>query len=214
MADRWKVGISAERNGGNVKDGRKICAIGMAVFLAVGAALLSGCKSTPELTQAQAQELIQAHYDQAPADGVHIVVNDLGMRQGITAKYWDRTLIYPNHYWADFKLTDAGKKVVTLPGGGDVIQWRPDNAADKNYSVIVVTVVKNHLNAHDIDAIQDETLPGASAAKGAMFVEGVDMDGLPDPLQEIAHNPGNQLSSKRQADFTLENGVWKLHDIQ
>ena len=49
------------------------------------------------------------------------------MRQGITAKYWKRTTIYPNKFWADFKLTAEGKKVVKLPKGGDVIQWRPDS---------------------------------------------------------------------------------------
>jgi len=36
---------------------------------------------------------------------------------------------------------------------------------------------------------------------------------LADTLQEIAHNPGNRLSTKRQADFTLEGGAWKLHSI-
>jgi hypothetical protein len=37
---------------------------------------------------------------------------------------------------------------------------------------------------------------------------------VPDPLQNIAHNPGNTLSSKRQADFSLEGGAWKLHSIE
>jgi len=35
----------------------------------------------------------------------------------VTAKYWDRVKAYPNNYWADFKLTDEGKKVVTLAKG-------------------------------------------------------------------------------------------------
>jgi hypothetical protein len=136
------------------------------------------------------------------------------MRQGVTAKYWDRTTVYPNKYWADFTLTADGKKAIKLPGGGDVIQWRPESATDKNYSIIVVTVVSNHLKAHDVTNLQDEVLPGVSTAKGATFTEAANLDGVPDALQNIAHNPGNKLSSKRQADFSLENGVWKLHSIE
>jgi hypothetical protein len=37
---------------------------------------------------------------------------------------------------------------------------------------------------------------------------------VPAPLVNIAHNPGNRLSNKRQADFALENGGWKLHSIE
>ena len=44
--------------------------------------------------------------------------------------------MYPNKYWADFKLTDAGKKAVKLPNGGDTIEWRPSGLDDKNYSVV------------------------------------------------------------------------------
>jgi hypothetical protein len=36
--------------------------------------ILSGCKSGPELTQANAQALIQAKYDQSPAVGINIAV--------------------------------------------------------------------------------------------------------------------------------------------
>ena len=135
------------------------------------------------------------------------------MRQGIDAKYWERTKMYPNRYWADFKLTDAGKKVLKLRSGSDVIQWRPDNADDKNYSIVIVTVAANHLRAHDVDNIRDEVLPGVKTARAASFIEGVDFTGVPQPLQDIAHNPGNQLSTKRQADFALENGAWTLHGV-
>jgi hypothetical protein len=78
----------------------------------------------------------------------------------------------------------------------------------------VVTVAANHLKARDIKEIQDETLAGVDIAKGASFTEAVDFTGVPEPLQDIAHNPGNKLSSTRQADFSLEGGVWKLHSIE
>jgi hypothetical protein len=41
----------------------------------------------------------------------------------------------------------------------------------------------------------------------------VNLDGVPDALQQIAHNPGNKLSSKRQAEFALDGGAWKLVSI-
>lgn len=158
--------------------------------------------------------MIQAYYDQQPPAGLHIVVNDLGMRQGITAKYWERTKVYPNRIWADFKLTDEGKKVVAIPDGGDVIEWRPAHDNDTKYAIVLVTVKQNHLRPHDIGNIHSEILPGVQTAMGASFVEGVVMDGIPEPLQDIAHNPGNRLSSHKQADFALENGAWKLHGVQ
>lgn len=187
--------------------------LGMAAFLGAGM-ILAGCKSAPELTKSQALAMIQAKYDQTAPTGSNIMVSDLGMRQGIAAKYWNRTTIYPNHFWADFTLTPDGKKVVKLPGGGDVIQWRPDSASDTNYSVMVVTVQANHLKARDVGELQDEVVPGVQTAKGAQFYESVDMTGVPQPLQDIAHNPGNQLSTKRQADFSMEGDSWKLHSIE
>jgi len=42
----------------------------------------------------------------------------------------------------------------------------------------------------------------------------VDLTGVPDVLQSIAHNPGNQLSTSRQAIFVLDNGAWKLQTIE
>jgi len=77
----------------------------------------------------------------------------------------------------------------------------------------MTTVAANHLKAHDIGELQDEMVPGSDTAKGAKFIEGVNLTGVPEALQEIAHNPGNKLSTKRQADFTLEGGAWKLHSI-
>jgi len=196
-----------------VKNAGKMIVLGTLVFLGAGL-LLSGCKSAPELTQANAQTMIQAKYDQTPAVGVDITVDELGLGEGIAAKYWERTKLYPNRYWADFTLTPEGKKVLKLSSGGDVIQWRPENEADKHFSVVVITLAANHLKAHDLKDIQDETLPGVTDAKGVAYTEAVNLDGVPDALQGIAHNPGNKLSSKRQADFALENGAWTLHSIE
>jgi hypothetical protein len=83
--------------------------------------------------------------------------------------------------------------VLKLVKGGDVIQWRPESAGDKGYSVVVVTVAANHLKARDIKEIQDQ----AGGGKGADFTESIAWDGVPGPLQDIAHNPGNKLSAKR-----------------
>jgi hypothetical protein len=188
-------------------------AVKMKVFAGlaiVGAGLaLAGCKSAPDLTTANAQSLIQAKYDQTPAAGALIQVNDLGMRQGITAKYWDRTKMYPNKFWADFKLTDDGKKAVKLANGGDVIEWRPETAGDTGYSIMVTTVAANHLKAIDVQDPQNE----ADGTKSVIFSEGVDLTGVPGPLADIAHDPGNKLATKRTATFALQNGAWTLQSI-
>jgi hypothetical protein len=176
--------------------------------LSVAGLLVAGCKSAPDLTAADAQALIQAKYDQTPAVGANILVDDLGMRMGATDKYWNRTIIYPNKFWADFKLTDESKKALKLQNGGDVIQWRPESTDDKNYSIIVVSVAANHLKARDVKDPQDDV-----GGKGVSFTESVNLDGVPGPLQDIAHNPGNKLSHKRQAEFALDGGAWKLVSI-
>jgi hypothetical protein len=181
---------------------------GVLAFLGAGL-LLSGCKSAPELTAAEAQALIQAKYDQTPAVGASITLDDLGMRQGATAKYWDRTTIYPNKFWADFKLTDEGKKAIKLATGKDVIEWRPESPDDTHFSLIATTVAANHLKAKDVQDPQDD-----AGGKGASFTEAVDLTGVPAPLQDIAHNPGNRLSTKRQAEFALDGGAWKLVSIE
>lgn len=183
---------------------------GFAVAVVVGAGLLvGGCKSAPELTAANAQALIQSNYDQSAAVSANIRVDDLGMRQGATAKYWDRSKVYPNKYWADFTLTADGKKVVKLPGGGDAIQWRPDSADDKTFAVMVEAVATNHLKAHDVKDPQDEV----GGTKTAGFTEAVNLDGVPPALQSIAHNPGNKLSTRRTATFSLDGGAWKLSSV-
>jgi hypothetical protein len=194
--------------GGKVKN-----AAGMNILLALammGAGLVvAGCKSAPALTQDQALAMIQAKYDATPAVGANIVVNNDGMVQGATAKFWNRTTIYPNKYWADFTLTPDGKKAVKVTGGGDAIKWRPDSPTDKSYSVVLVTATANHLKALNIRDIQD-----VGQTKTATFTEGVDLTGVPDALVSIAHNPGNQLSTTRQADFVLTNGTWTLQSIE
>ena len=199
--------------GEKVRNNLQMQVLGAVALLGVGM-VLGGCKSAPDLSQSQAQTLVQAYYDQQAPQPVSILVNNDGMVQGALAKYWNRTTIYPNKYWADFKLTDDGKKVVKLPAGGDKIEWRPSSLDDKDYTYRMVTVQANHLRARDVAAPQDEMLPGVDTAKGADFTEGVDLTGVPDTLQQIAHNPGNRLSAKRHADFALVNGAWTVKAVQ
>lgn len=186
----------------------KLQILGILVLLS-GGALLTGCKSAPDLSAADAQKLIQAKYDATPAAGANISVNDLGMRQGFTAKYWTRTKEYPNKFWADFTLTPDGKKAVALPSGKDVIEWRPESADDKNYAITVISVATNHLKAKDVKDPQDEV----GGTKSVIYTESVSLDGVPPALQDIAHNPGNQLSVKRTATFAVDGGAWKLQSI-
>jgi hypothetical protein len=164
----------------------------------------------PKLTAAQAQVLIQAKYDQDPPVSTIIAVSDLGIQQGVRAKYWTPTMVYPNKYWADFTLTSEGKKAIKLPNGGDVITWRPENATEKNFAVIVISTATNHLKAKDVMDPQDEI----DGTKSAMFTVVHSLDGMPAPLADIAHDPVNMLSSKKTAKFELDSGAWKLHSIE
>ena len=172
--------------------------------------ILGGCKSAPPLTETQAQTLIQAKYDEAAPTPITITLKDPGIVQGVTDKYWQRTKVYPNGMWADFSLSPDGKKLISLPGGGDVIQWRPMTPGDKNYSVNVDTVTATHLRALNVRNIQSEVLPGASNGMGCDYDEVVNFTGVPAPLAAIGHNPGNQISMQRHADFALVNGAWVL----
>lgn len=196
-----------------MKNALNLKVIGVIGLLGAGM-ILVGCKSAPPLAKAQALAMIQAKYDQAPPTGVSIAVNDQGMGEGVLAKYWVETKRYPNGYWGDFTLTPEGKKVLRLQSGGDVIQWHPTTVKQPDYNIVVVTLVTHHLKARDLTDPQDEVLPGVKTAKGVDYTEAVDLDGVPTPLQDIAHNPGNQLSVRRHADFALENGVWKLHSTE
>ncbi len=192
-----------------MKNAAKMKALLSLAILGAGV-LVAGCKSAPPLTTADALAMIQAKYDATAPVGVNITVNNDGMVQGATAKYWDRTKVYPNKYWADFTLTPDGKKVIKLSDGGDVIKWRPDSPTDAKFSVVVVTVAANHLKARDIRDLQD----AGGGSMTAAFNEDVDLTDVPGPLQGIAHNPGNQLSTPRVADFVLDGGAWKLQSIE
>jgi hypothetical protein len=46
-----------------------------------------------------------------------------------------------------------------------------------------------------------------------VFNEAVDLTGVPPALQDMAHNPGNRLSTKRTATFAVDGGAWKLQSI-
>lgn len=177
-------------------------------FLGMGL-LAGGCKSAPDLSQADALSMIQANYSQAAPVNADIVVNDLGMREGITAKYWQGLKKYPNGYWADFKLTPDGKKLVKPSGGGDTIEWRPDGPNDKQYAVTMTTLLPIHLKARNVQDVED-----VGDTKVVGFTEDRDLSGWPAPLQGIAENPGNQLGTTRHATFTLNGGAWKLQGVQ
>lgn len=191
-----------------MKNAAKLLVLGMLSFLGAGL-LMSGCKSAPELTKADAQAMIQAKYDQTPAVGASISVDQTGLARGVTAKYWERTKLYPNRFWGDFTLTPEGKKALTLQKGGDVIEWHPGNAGDKNYAVVVVTAVANHLKAEDVSDPQDDM----GGTKSVSFEETVNLDGVPTDLKVMSDGAGNRLSSKHMATFALDSGAWKLQAI-
>ena len=190
-----------------MKNAGKLQTLGALALLSAGLAV-AGCKSAPDLPQANALSMIQAKYDQSPPVTTDIVVDDLGMREGVTAKYWEGIKKYPNGYWADFKLTPDGAKLVKLANGGDVVQWRPDGPNDPHYSVIMTTVAASHPKAVNPGDVED-----SGDGKTMEYSEDVNLDKLPDPLQGIAHNPGNTLSTRRHANFVLANGAWKLDSI-
>jgi hypothetical protein len=191
-----------------VKKAVKIHALMSLAVLGVGM-MVTGCKSAPELPKDKAVAMIQAHYDAVAPSGFDITVNNDGMIQGATAKYWQRTTIYPNKYWADFKLTDQGKKLLKLSSGTDTIQWRPSGPTDKSFTIVVTTTVLKHRRARDIKDIQDV----GTKTKTIVFTEGVDLSDLPQPLVDIAHNPGNQLTTSRTATFVLDGEDWKLQSV-
>jgi hypothetical protein len=192
----------------DVKNAAKMLVLAMLVFVGSGL-MLSGCKSAPELTKANALALIQAKYDQTPVASAEITIDLNGLARGVTANYWARTKLYPNKYWADFTLTPVGKKVIKLPKGGDVLQWRPENAGDKNFTMVIETVAANHLKASDAGDPQDEI----GGTKSVSYLENISLDGAPKDVQIMADGPGNKLSSKHIAIFTVDAGAWKLQSI-
>ena len=178
---------------------------------AVGAVLLVvGCKSAPELTKENAQAMIQARYDKQAPVSANILVNDNGMKTGVSAKYWDRSKAYPTlKYWADFKLTDEGKKAVKLPSGGDTIEWHPDSPTNEKYTVIVNPMQANHLRAKNLSEPQDEL----GGTKAVHFDEVTSLEGVPDAVQNMARQSSTRISTRRTATFVLDNGNWKLQSL-
>jgi len=191
-----------------VRNAVKVQVLGALVLFSAGW-WLAGCKAAPELTQTQALALIQADYDHAPGAPFDITVDDRGMQLGVHANYWLGSKRYPNGYWGDFTLTPEGKKAVKLPNGGDVIQWRPERPGDVHYAVVVASLAETHLKARDVGEIQN-----LGDNKTATFVEDVNLAGLPDALQNIAHQPGNKLSTQRVATFALAGDKWTVKSIE
>ena len=104
--------------GGNVKNAVKLQVLGILVAFAAGL-WMAGCKSAPDLTQAQALTMIQAKYDQTPAAPVSITVNDSRHAAGVTAKYWFETKRYPNGYWGGLYGDARRQEGTHVAGGGE-----------------------------------------------------------------------------------------------
>lgn len=182
-----------------------------AVLIMVAGLVATGCKSTPPLSQADAAKMIQAYYDQQPPTSVTVYVDSTGLKQGYDAKYWKLTKVYPNKQWADYDLTDEGKKVLKLEGGKTTIEWRPEDQGKAHF--YVTTVQANHPKITEVSEPQDDVVPGVDTAKSAKFTVDANLDGLPDPVKQMAHDVGNILSERHTAEFALENGAWKVHSV-
>ena len=182
----------------------------LAALVLLGAGwVLAGCKSAPDLTSDQAKTMIQANYDKSAGAPFDISVDDRGMQQGVSAKYWVGVRRYPNGYWGDFKLTDDGKKLIKLPGGGDTIQWRPEGPSDPKYVIVVEPLVASKMKVRSVGDVQN-----SGDDRIVTYMEEVDLSALPAPLQAIAQNPVNKLTTQRQATFVLTNGAWTLKSAE
>jgi len=153
--------------------------------------------------------MIQANYDKSAGAPFDISVDDRGMQQGVSAKYWVGVRRYPNGYWGDFKLTDDGKKLIKLPGGGDTIQWRPEGPSDPKYVIVVEPLVASKMKVRSVGDVQN-----SGDDRIVTYMEEVDLSALPAPLQAIAQNPVNKLTTQRQATFVLTNGAWTLKSAE
>lgn len=185
-----------------------------AAFLIVSAGLVvTACKSTPPLSQADAQKMIQAYYDQQPPEPIHIYVDYTGLKQGVDAKYWKVVKTFPgNKFWGDLDLTDDGKKTYTLQDGSTTIHWRPDEQNKGHF--FLATVQATHPKISEVTDPQDDVVPGVDTAKSCKFTQIDNLDGLPKTVNQMAHNVGNTLTQRHTAEFALENGAWKVHDIR
>ncbi len=188
-----------------------LSSIGLLVATAVP--VMTGCNFTPDLNKTAAAAMIQAEYDHRPAEKITFAVNDMGLKQGLNAKLWKLAKVYPNNRWADYVLTDEGKKALTLQGGGDVFQWRPEGS-NNDFHFFAQTAQSVHLKVKDVGDPQDDVVPGVDTARVAPFNEVENFEGIPDPVQVIAHNSINKVSSRRQAEFALVSGNWTLHSIK
>jgi len=195
-----------------VKSVRKVQFWG-AVLIAVTGLATTGCKSTPPLSQDDAQKLIQAYYDQQPPEPVHIYVDYTGLKQGVDAKYWKVTHSYAaNKNWGDLDLTDEGKKTFKLEDGSSTIHWRPD---DQNKGHFYITTVQaTHPKISEVGEPQDDVVPGVDTAKSCKFTRTDNLEGMPDTAKQMAHDVGNSLTQRHTADFALEGGAWKVHAIR
>lgn len=188
--------------------------IRFAVLLAGVAALVSltGCK--PELTNEQALALIQAHYAQAAPVALTFKIDQTALADGNKAKYWGISKHYPNNLWADFTLTEEGKKLIKLPNGKDVFEWRQDPTGKFQYEMM--TAAPLGLKARDVSEIRKEIVPGVKGqGRVVVFKESYDLSSLPSDLQNvILDNTANKLATTRQADMAFENGAWVFHDLE
>jgi len=189
-----------------VKIAGKMQALAAVALLGVGV-VLAGCKSGPELTKDQAQALITAKYDAMAGAKLNIAVGDLAMQAAVRAGYLQGVKRYPNGYWADFKLSAAGAKELTV-AGGELIQWRPTAPSDPHYAITMTTVAAPKLKARDFG---DVTKVGEIAT--VVFTEDVNLSSLPAPVQEMARTPGNKMNDKKTATFALVNGAWAVQKI-
>jgi hypothetical protein len=180
----------------------------------LGAAMaLTACKSAPPLSQTDAQKLIQDYNDQQPPISIHVYVDYTGLKQGVDAKYWKVTHSYSaNKNWGDLDLTDAGKKVYKLEDGTTTIHWRPDEQNKGHF--YVDTVQTMHPKISEVTDPQDDVVPGADTAKSCKFTATANLEGMPDTVKQMAHDTGNILTGRHTAEFTLENGAWKVHAIR
>jgi len=113
-----------------------------------------------------------------------------------------------NRFWADFTLTPEGKKVLKLASGGDVIQWRPENAGDRNFSVVIVTVDTHPLKVHDVG---DPQMKWRSQER--RFRRKPEPGRRAECAANDSNGPGNKLSSRHIATFVVDEGAWKLQSI-
>jgi hypothetical protein len=188
----------------------RIQKLGAMALLGAGLLVFAGCKSAPPLTQQDALAMVQAKYDKAPAEPISFVISDLGMRKGIVAKYWAETKKYPNGYWADFKVTPDGAKVVKVSSSDNTIQWHPASSSDKTYVVAASTVPTVHHKIKDMSSLED----AGSGVKTATYSEIDVLDALPSGLRDIIEDPNNKISTKRTAIFSLVDNKWQLQSIQ